>query len=89
MTPKQVATARRIIGKPWYRKWRIWSIRNAFRQWDKALMHDLVPPVGECCRHMERLAQKEEWYMTRMEAERFARKWLRYDKGRKIKVTHG
>ena len=43
MTPKQLSTARRIIGKPWYRKWRIWTIRKEFRQWDKALVHDLVP----------------------------------------------
>ena len=66
MTPQQLSTARRIIKKPWYGKWRIWAIRKEFRQWDKALMHDLVPSVGECCRHMERLARKEEWYRNKI-----------------------
>lgn len=62
MTPKHVATARRIIQKPWYKSWRIRQLKREFRRWDRILLKDLTPSVGTCVRNMERIARKQEWY---------------------------
>jgi len=62
MTPKK---ARWLMRRPWYAKWRIRKIRRQWGYYDQLLIENLTPSVGECCRHLERLARKEEWYVKR------------------------
>ena len=61
MTPKQVARARRIIGRPWYAHFRAWKMHKMFEHWDHILTHSRMPD-DVCCRHIYRYAKKEAWY---------------------------
>lgn len=49
----------------WYPRWRIRKIHRQYGYWDQLLLEDLTPSVGECVRNMERLMNKEQWYIKR------------------------